>query len=715
MDVKNLQVVEANTDEIDISELIRPLWFYRWYVITFTLFITFLFSVYATALKPSYKATALLQMIDNIPEKKLTIDSVFDDKSRNNEQTKTHFKLMQSRAFAKRVVTGLGLVEIFSANSGAYKREFLSAFAIEDSIQLTEHAAINILIANMSLTAIPSTDLVEISYVAYDPVLAQRVANYIGQTYIAYQDELHESSNENTAEWLATQLEELGHKLEFSEKALQRFREEQQIVDLSSVVDLVSIEINELALAVIESEKKADELETKVSFIEENKEDLSTISTLPEVYKDPKYIKLNSILENIEIKLAQRFGPKHPDLISLKEDLASVNDRISTRIKEIISFINKKHNEAKANIQLSKTRLSSAKQRFLTLNRLNNEFSQLQREVDTYKELYSAYLVRLKEADAMGNYKSEFHVKFIDEALIPKEPIKPHIKLIITLGFILGLMLSCLIVFVRGMTKDTLNSKGKVDSINDTPVLAVLPKIKLGSPKIGEQHKLEDNLYVEAIRALRTNLLFTKNKTPPKIIAITSSEPGEGKSTVALELARSLGEMEKVLLIEGDLRHPSLARSLNLKENKPGLSNLLANTHKIDQCITRDSGLKLDILTSGIRPNNPLAFLSMKRFNLLIDTFSNFYDRIIIETPPVNAVSDAVVIAKLVDSLMYIVHAEKTKREQITSGLNLLKQVQVPVDGIILNQSENIDKGKYKNKYYNAPSNIIKLASKRTA
>jgi len=167
--------------------------------------------------------------------------------------------------------------------------------------------------------------------------------------------------------------------------------------------------------------------------------------------------------------------------------------------------------------------------------------------------------------------------------------------------------------------------------------------------------------------------------------------------------------MEKVLLIEADLRHPTLAKNLDLAQHRPGLSNLLAKTHQINECIVRDKSAKLDILTSGISPANPLAFLSMKRFEMLIKVFGNFYDRIIIETPPVNAVSDAVIISRLVESVLYVVHGNKTRREHITSGIRMLKQVRAPIDGIVINQSQNIDTSKYHSKYYNDMANIIKL------
>ena len=179
-------------------------------------------------------------------------------------------------------------------------------------------------------------------------------------------------------------------------------------------------------------------------------------------------------------------------------------------------------------------------------------------------------------------------------------------------------------------------------------------------------------------------------------------------------MARSFGETEKVLLIEADLRRPTLAARMKLNVHRPGLSNLLANTHPIDQCIIRNTDYKLDILTSGVSPANPLAFLSMKRFKSLLDSFENYYDRIIIETPPINVVSDALVISKLVESVIFVVHENKTKRDQIRKGLKLLAQVDASVEGIVVNQSRRTDNESYKEKYYRK-TNVVKISPRKRA
>jgi capsular exopolysaccharide synthesis family protein len=408
-------------------------------------------------------------------------------------------------------------------------------------------------------------------------------------------------------------------------------------------------------------------------------------------------------------ELAKRYGPKHPKRIAVEAELESLQTLIIRKVNEVVISIEKDYVNSVEKVKGTKQRLAESKKDYLRLSRLRNKLSQLQREVDTNKELYNNYLVRLKEADAMGNYKSNFYVRFIDKAIVPLNQFAPNKALMVIISIVLSLAITSIIIIMRELLRDTLNSRSKLENFSEAPILAVLPKFKSSNSEKKEDVYYTDNRFTEAVRTLRTALLFNGEGKPAKVIAITSSVPNEGKSTVALHLARSFSEMEKVLLIEADMRHPTIAKNMNLSPHRPGLSNLLAKTHQINECIIRDKNLKLDILTSGISPANPLAFLSMKRFNMLIKVFGNFYDRIIIETPPVNAVSDAVIISKLVESVLYVVHGEKTKREQITTGLRMLKQTNAPIAGVVINHSRNIDTDKYQNKYYNDRTNIIKL------
>ena len=714
--LENKDLISIN-EEVALKEILTPLWSRRWKIVFFTLVVTLLAAVYVSLLKPSYSATAILQIGTNKPANTLSINDAFNESNASKEQIQTQFELLRSRKFAERVIYQLNLVKHEEFNSGKYndKLAFLANVG-----QRKKQEAVSEVVRKFQqkLTIVPiaGTELVKISYMSYSAQLSQKIANQVGITYLQYQDEIHSASKESTSQWLVDQLEELGKKLQLSELSLQTYREAEGIVDIKGVVGLVGSQLTELTSETLKAAKLADDLAISYQDIQKHNGNIEKLSDLHEISSHSTLMQLRREEERIERKvfeLSQRYGPKHPKKIAVNAELMSLKNRITQQVFDIVVSIEKEYFSALEKVNGTKQRLDIAKKDYLRLSRLQNKFSQLTREVETNKELYNNYLVRLKEADAMGNYKANFYVRFIDKATIPKSQSAPNKIMVIVFTFILSIAVISLVIIMRELLMDTLNSRRKLDNFNDAPILAVLPKIRASAHQRKEDAYSTDNRFTEAIRTLRTALLFNNEKKPPKIIAVTSSVPNEGKSTVALHLARSFSEMEKVLLIEADMRHPTIAKNMGLNEHRPGLSNLLAKTHQINECIIRDKNVKLDILTSGVTPANPLAFLSMKRFNMLIKVFGNFYDRIIIETPPVHAVSDAVIISKLVDSVIYIVHGNKTKREQISSGLRMLKQVNAPIEGVVVNHSENIDTDKYQNKYYTERDNIIKLAARK--
>jgi capsular exopolysaccharide synthesis family protein len=704
----------APNEEVALKEVLSPLWTRRWKIVFFTLLISLIVAFYVSLLKPSYRATAILQIGSNKPANTLSINDAFNESSASKEQVKTQYELLKSRKFAERVIASLNLVEHQEFNSGKYNDK-VSFFANigKRSVNPTVTSLIGVFKSRLTISPISNTELVNISFVAHTPKLAQEVANQIGITYLQYQDEIHSASKESTSQWLVDQLEELGKKLDTSEESLQEYRETEGIVDILGVAGLVSSELTDLTSASTRAAKTKDDLEVVYQSIQKRRENTSQLLELQEISNQSDLVQLRRADEKAERKifeLSKRYGPKHPKRIAVQAELESLQKRIVELVNEIVISIEKDYLNSVEKVKGTQVRLAEAKTEYLRLSRKQNRFTKLQREVDTNKELYNNYLVRLKETDAMGNYKANFYVRFIDKAITPTSRFAPNKALMVIISFILSFAAISIIIIMRELLMDTLNSRRKLENFTEAPILAVLPKFQASSTERKEDPYHTDNRFTEAVRTLRTSLLFNGESKPAKVIAITSSVPNEGKSTVALHLARSFSEMEKVLLIEADMRHPTVARNMNLNPHRPGLSNLLAKTHQINECIIRDKNLKLDILTSGISPANPLAFLSMKRFNMLIKVFGNFYDRIIIETPPVNAVSDAVIISKLVETVLYVVHGEKTKREQITTGLRMLKQVNAPIEGIIINHSQSIDSDKYQNKYYNERSNnIVKL------
>ena len=710
------QVVEQQNlenkdgDGLDLNEIFKPVFQRLWKIILLSFVITSFVYVYLSLLKPSYQSTATLQIGSTKPSATLSIKDAFNESNASSVQIATQFELLKSRKFAERVIEQLNLRETDEFSSNKYKESVGFLNSEDDTTAISLERAISLFQQRLVIKPVDKTELVKITYTAFSPDRAKKIANQIGETYLQYQNDIHLSSQENTSTWLVEQLNDLEIKLKNSESKLQKFREDENLVDLKGVSGLVGEELTQLTSSLLAATRAQDELNISYVFILKNQSDPARLVELKEINTNPAFIRLRSTEDTIEQKkheLSRRYGKKHPKIIAIQAELDAVKVRINNKALTLSHSIVEDYFALQEKVKATENRLKEAKANFLRLSSLDNKFSQLQRDVNTNKELYNSYLIRFKEADAMGTYKANLYVRFIDRAATPKTQVAPRKKLTLLITFVLSSMVLGVVVIVRDFLRDTLNSQQKQDNFSDAKIIAVLPKFKVDKKQDGLFGS--DIKFEEAVNSLRASILFHHVRKAPKIYAITSSVSGEGKSTVASYLAKSFGEMEKVLLIEADLRLPTLAQRMNLSVHRPGLSNLLANTHPIEQCIIRDTDYKLDILTSGITPANPLVFLSMKRFKSLLTSFENYYDRIIIETPPINVVSDALVISKLVESVLYVVDENKTKREQIRQGLKLLKQVNAPIEGIVVNQSRIKGSDSYKDKYYKTASKIVKI------
>ena len=323
-------------DEVNLKEILSPLWARRWKIIFFTLLVTFAVSFYVSLLKQSYQATAILQIGNNQPSNTLSINDAFDESVSSYEQIQTQYQLLRSRKFAERVVTLLNLVEHEEFNSGKYndKFEFLAKRG-KSTTNPSISQVVGAVSSRLRISPIKETELVRISFTAFDPVLARRVANKIGETYLEYQDEIHKSSKESTSKWLVDQLAELGRKLEVSEQMLQTYRENEKIVDIKGVDGLIESELRELTSSVLRHAKKEDDLKVIYQYIQKNKKNYAQITELQEVNTKQSYMQLRHAEDKLERKLDEilpRYGPKHPKMIAVEAELKSIRLNLTQQV-----------------------------------------------------------------------------------------------------------------------------------------------------------------------------------------------------------------------------------------------------------------------------------------------------------------------------------------------------------------------------------------------
>jgi capsular exopolysaccharide synthesis family protein len=305
--------------------------------------------------------------------------------------------------------------------------------------------------------------------------------------------------------------------------------------------------------------------------------------------------------------------------------------------------------------------------------------------VEANRSLYDTFMTRLKETTATSDMDAA-SARVVDRAALPTIPISPQRSLIVSFAGVLALMAGIGLSLVLEMLNNTFKSIEDVESKLNLPVLGILPLIK--GRQRGEIAQMftsdQDKAFSEAIRTIRTSLVLSDMHQRHRTLVVTSSLPGEGKSSVAANLAYAFGQMEKVLLIDADLRRPTLAKNFKFPVGSPGLANLIAGTAKLDECIKSNEGI--DMLCAGAVPPNPLELLSSERFAKLIEFFKGRYDRVIIDSPPIQAVSDASVLAIHADAQIYVIKSEATAIPLVKRGVGQLLQSNSPLTGVVLNQ-----------------------------
>jgi succinoglycan biosynthesis transport protein ExoP len=320
----------------------------------------------------------------------------------------------------------------------------------------------------------------------------------------------------------------------------------------------------------------------------------------------------------------------------------------------------------------------------------------LQQQVETDRRLYDMFFTRARETAETIGFQTA-HARVVEKATPPIGPFKPRKMRIVMIAFLLSGLVGVGLAILRSLLDNTLKSPDDVVDRLDAPFLGALPamKVKKGNtgPFLGY---LEDTKsgFSEAVRSIRTGLVLSGLEKPHKVTVVTSTTPGEGKSTVAINLAAALAQMESVLLIDADLRRPSIATAIELPIGAPGLSSVLAQSEKLEDCVHK-SPYGFDVLAAGIIPANPLEMLSTTHFKKLVTQLSGQYDRVIIDSAPMNAVSDSLILATMADSLVYVAKADSTPHSLVLKNINLIRHSNLPLTGVVLNRLDTKKQAAY--------------------
>ena len=702
-------------DVIDLGQYWQTLKGYLTRIITLAILITILVGLIVMSITPNYIATTSL-LIESEQANVLSIEEVYGLDATKKEYYQTQFEILKSRKIAIKVADKLSLVEsplfdqdvalmnksvflTFSDEVKDFVRSLLPFLPQQEIDNLTAEQvveskfkfAVNELMERLTIAPVRSTQIVNISFELENPALAATLSNTFAEVYIENYLESKLDMTAKATSWLNDSLQGLRSKLAVAEKNLTEFDKKEQVVNIDGVFGLASEQLQQLTEQLSEAQNSLKKSEAVFNELNEGKTTLNEVANLPEVLNHPAIlnVKKSEVIAQSKLsELSQVYGPKHPKLITANAELKSVKDSFFDQVRSLISGINTEYRAAKNKVALLNQELSIAKVGFRELSSLENQRRSLQREVDINQQLYDSFFTRLKETNELGGFESA-NARILDYAQTPQIPSKPRKSLIIALSFFVSIGFSVVLVFVLDSINSGIRSTEDVERKLGQRMLGIIPwqaHRKEKNLPVRYFFDTENHIFNESVRTLRTSLQLLNIDKPSKTILITSSVPKEGKSTVSINLAFAMGQLNKVLLIDTDLRRPTLAEQFGLPGFQPGLANLVAGTHSLEECLVTDELSNIDLICAGTIPPNPQELLSSDQFKTLINSLKEQYDHIVLDTAPTQAVSDAMVVSNVCDSVVYVVKADSTNDSMINKGLSRFLQNGNRVDGVVLNQ-----------------------------
>ncbi len=714
MDNKVESTLFSHETTIDVSQYWRAVKCNIWPILSFACVMTLLVSLFVLAMTPLYKATTSL-LIETEQANVLSIEEVYGIDASKREYYLTQYEILRSRQIAQRVVDRLQLAthplfdytQLQQHQSGwsrtvsSVKQSFKKAIpslsqptkdALTPAQVMTQKndLAVAKLQANLLINPLFNTHVVEIEYIAEEPELAAVIADTVANVYIENYLEAKLEMTAKATSWLNMRLAGLKDNLNESEASLTRFYEKEQLVNIDGVIGLASEELQRYSLLLVDAQNNLARVKSMYQQVN-NQQAPQALASLQAVQNHPtvQNVKKQQVSAQSRVsELTKVYGPKHPKMIAANAELDSINRSLTLQVDALVGGMTQEYQAAEAKVMNLQTEVASAKEQYRKLSNLENQHISLQREVDINNQLYSSFFTRLKETNEMNGFERA-NARILDSANVPLSPFKPRTGMLILLAFVV----SILIAVPAAMLKESLNHG--IRSVDDVErklhqkMLGLLPLQKTRRKQsLHLRHFFDDEHHVfsEAIRTLRTSLQLSHIAKTSQTMLITSSVPKEGKSTVSINLSFAFSQLSKVLLIDADMRRPTIGKQFNLAGFQPGLSNLITKTHELNECICIDKESGLHILPSGTIPPNPQELLSSERFTRIMSVLKQKYQYIIIDSAPTQAVSDAMVLASSVDSIVYVVKANATDERLVNNGISRFLMNGKRVDGVVLNQ-----------------------------
>jgi len=682
---------EADPDEIDLLSYWRILVKRRRLIAGVLAGVVALALMVTLMTQPQYRASALMQVEKEGPPIVATQGAMPFYDGWDPEFLNTQYELLRSRALAERVANEMNLTaetleglndpgwlgRVIGLLRPAPKAKAEAVNRPQGSEALLQQAT-GVIQGGLSVDPIKESRLVRLSFDSPDPAFSARVVNAVAEGFIASSLERRMGTTSYAKTYLEDQLQQTKGKLEEAERKLVEFAQQQGLVNTGAEgTSLATQNLTQLnaMLAEAQSERIRAASRWRQASVGALAADMQAGTNISAMQQQRATLQLEYQ------QMLQTFKPDYPQMVSLKSQIDEVQRQIAGETGRARSAVKAEYDAAVAREGMLKGQIANLRGEALDTDSRSIQYNILKREADTNRQMYDSLLQRFKEVGAAGDVRTN-NISIVDRAQGGFR-FKPNLFKNLAMGLLAGLLLGILLAFVLEFLDDTLKTPDDLEQKLKLAVLGIIPKL---GPKQNVTEVAADSrsAFSEAYRSVRTALQFSTDHGVPRSLLVTSPSPSEGKSTTALALARNFAQLGKrVLLIEADLRNPSLHRTLGVK-GEAGLSNLLSGSNSLKEVTLDTDDDRLKVILAGPLPPNPAELLSGSKFVSMLTVACERYDQIIIDGPPVLGLADSPILANVVEGTLLVITSGKTRINTAQAAQKRLLAARARIVGALL-------------------------------